>query len=66
MSKLTIAVSQIDLVLGKPQKNLETIQTDIVHAKLHGADVIVLPELWSSHNHPGGEPDSYMRFLWFE
>jgi omega-amidase len=48
MSKLTVAISQIDLVLGKPQKNLETIQTDIVHAKLHHADVIVLPELWSS------------------
>jgi omega-amidase len=48
MSKLTIAISQIDLALGKPDKNLETIKTDIVHAKLHNADVIVLPELWSS------------------
>jgi len=48
MSKLTIAISQIDLALGKPEKNFETVKTDIVHAKLHNADVIVLPELWSS------------------
>jgi len=48
MSKLTIAVSQIDLALGKPQKNLETIKNEIVHAKLHNADVVILPELWSS------------------
>jgi omega-amidase len=48
MSKLTIAVSQIDLALGNPQKNLDTVTANIVHAKLHNADAIVLPELWSS------------------
>ena len=48
MSNLAIAISQIDLALGNPQKNLETVKNEIVHAKLHNANVLVLPELWSS------------------
>lgn len=48
MSILTLALAQIDLALGEPQKNLATVRAKIAEAKTRGADVIVLPELWST------------------
>ncbi len=48
MKSLTIALAQIDLVLGNPEENLATVRARVVEARERGADVIVLPELWSS------------------
>lgn len=45
---LTIALAQIDLALGDPAKNLATARAQIAQAKARGADIVVLPELWSS------------------
>jgi predicted amidohydrolase len=45
---LTLALAQIDLTLGDTSRNLHTARTYIAHAKAHGADVVVLPELWAS------------------
>jgi omega-amidase len=46
--KLTIALAQIDLALGDPAKNLATARAKIAEAKARGADIVVLPELWST------------------
>jgi predicted amidohydrolase len=46
--KLTIALAQIDLALGDPAKNLATARAKIIEAKARDADILVLPELWST------------------
>jgi omega-amidase len=48
MNRLTIALAQIDLALGNPTANLETARAAIAEAKGRGADIVVLPELWST------------------
>jgi predicted amidohydrolase len=48
MNTLTLALAQIDLALGDPTRNLETACAQIAEAKMRGADIVVLPELWSS------------------
>ncbi len=48
MKTLTIALAQIDLALGKPDQNLETARAKIAEAKARGADIVMLPELWST------------------
>jgi omega-amidase len=48
MKTVTIALAQIDLALGNPAKNLDTARAKIAEAKTRGADVILLPELWST------------------
>lgn len=48
MKTVTIALAQIDLALGSPAKNLETARAKIAQAKARGADIVVLPELWST------------------
>lgn len=48
MSNLTIALAQIDLAIGEPQKNLAAARAKIAEAKSCGAAIVVLPELWSS------------------
>jgi omega-amidase len=48
VNTLTIALAQIDLALGDPTKNLASARKKIAEAKARGADVVVLPELWSS------------------
>lgn len=48
MNTLTIALAQIDLAVGDPARNLQTAREQIRDAKTRGADIIVLPELWSS------------------
>lgn len=45
---LTLALAQLDLALGEPARNLERARAAIQQAKTRGAEVIVLPELWSS------------------
>ena len=48
MGAFTIALAQLDLALGDPGHNLESVRAKIAEAKTRGADIIVLPELWSS------------------
>ncbi len=45
---LTLALAQTDLALGDPARNLENARAQIAEAKARGADIVVLPELWSS------------------
>ena len=46
--QLTLALAQIDLALGDPARNLDNARAKIVEAKARGADMVLLPELWSS------------------
>ncbi len=48
MNTLTIALAQINLALGNPARNLESVRAKIAEAKARGAEIVVLPELWSS------------------
>ncbi len=48
MSTLTLALAQIDLAIGEPSKNLAIVRAKITEAKSRAADIVVLPELWSS------------------
>lgn len=48
MTKLTIALAQMDLVLGKPPQNFANACAKIAEAKACNADIVVLPELWST------------------
>jgi omega-amidase len=48
MKPLTIALAQIDLALGNPTKNLAAARAKIAEAKARGADIVALPELWST------------------
>ncbi|MCL5951432.1 MAG: carbon-nitrogen family hydrolase [Chloroflexi bacterium] len=48
MNKLSIALAQMDIVLGEPMQNLERARARIDEASERGADVVVLPELWGS------------------
>lgn len=48
MKTLTIALAQIDLALGNPTKNLDSARAKVAEAKARGADIVVLPELWST------------------
>ncbi len=48
MSKLHIALAQFDLVFGDPQANLTHVARFSAEAAQRGADVLVLPELWST------------------
>lgn len=47
-NELTLALAQIDLALGDPARNAQTVCARVAQAKTRGADIIVLPELWSS------------------
>jgi predicted amidohydrolase len=47
-SRLTLALAQIDLALGDAARNLHTARACVAQAQARGADVVVLPELWSS------------------
>lgn len=48
MNSLTIALAQIDLALGQPARNLDAVCAKIEQAKARGAQVMLLPELWST------------------
>ncbi len=48
MNSLTIALAQMDLSLGQPQQNLTAAHAQVAQAKARGADMVVLPELWST------------------
>ncbi len=48
MATRTIALAQINLTLGQPAQNLKTARAQIGEAKARGAELVVLPELWST------------------
>lgn len=48
MEPLTISLVQTDIVLGEPRTNLEAIHPFVAEAHRRGADLVVLPELWST------------------
>ncbi len=48
MKTLTIAVAQIDLSFGQPERNLAEARAQAAQAQARGADIVVLPELWAS------------------
>jgi len=45
---LSIALAQADFVFGKPEKNFQKASQMINDAAEKGADIVLLPELWSS------------------
>lgn len=46
--ELTISLGQMDVALGQPERNLETVRALAAEAAARGSDVLLLPELWSS------------------
>ncbi len=46
--QIHVALAQIDIHLGTPAKNLVTVQQSAITAARQGADLLVLPELWST------------------
>ncbi len=46
--QITVALAQIDIVAGDPTANLATVQTLAATAAARGAELLVLPELWST------------------
>ena len=48
MAGLKISLAQMDVKLGRPQENLATVRQFAEDAAAQGADVLVLPELWST------------------
>lgn len=45
---MKISLAQMDVVLGEPQTNLETVRLMAAEAARRGSQVLVLPELWST------------------
>lgn len=48
MAGLKISLAQMDVKLGRSQENLATVRRFAKVASAQGADVLVLPELWST------------------
>src|SRR5512135_3263125 len=48
MNKLTIALAQIDLAIGEPNLNCDKARSYAEQARAQHADILVLPELWST------------------
>jgi len=46
--KLTISLAQMDVKLGQPDANLKKVKGLVAQAVQEKADVVVLPELWST------------------
>ncbi|MCA9919048.1 MAG: carbon-nitrogen family hydrolase [Anaerolineales bacterium] len=46
--KRTISLGQMDVQLGNPEANWQTVQAMTAEAKRRGSDVVVFPELWST------------------
>lgn len=45
---LKISLAQINVILGEPQTNLETVRLMAAEAARRGSQLLVLPELWST------------------
>lgn len=48
MTKLKIAIAQIDVAFGQPAKNFQTIATYVKQAATQGADIVAFPEMWNT------------------
>jgi predicted amidohydrolase len=46
--ELQVALGQMDIVLGEPEANLQTVQKLVARAAAQGAQLLLLPELWGS------------------
>ena len=46
--QLTLALAQMDILVGQPDRNLELASTLALEAAQQGCDLLLLPELWSS------------------
>lgn len=46
--KWSISIGQMDVQLGKPQANLQTVKAMTAEASRRGSDIVVFPELWST------------------
>ena len=46
--KLTISLGQMNVQLGEPAINLTSMKKMAAEAASRGADILVLPELWST------------------
>ncbi len=46
--KIRVAIIQMDVSAGKPERNLSRAASFLKEAREHGADVALLPELWLS------------------
>ncbi len=46
--ELIVALAQIDIQFGDPAPNLRVVEEMAADAARHGADVLVLPELWTT------------------
>lgn len=46
--ELTISLGQMDIALGRAERNLEAVRRLAAEAAARGSDVLVLPELWST------------------
>jgi omega-amidase len=46
--ELIVALAQIDIEFGQPTSNVEVVEEMAADAARQGADVLVLPELWST------------------
>jgi omega-amidase len=44
--EITIALAQMDIVLGQPQENLDAAQALCARAASQGANLVLMPELW--------------------
>lgn len=43
-----VAVAQIDIALGEPDRNYQTVTQAVKDAAKAGADVVVFPEMWNT------------------
>jgi predicted amidohydrolase len=46
--KLTLSLGQMDVRLGEPEQNFETVRAWVKEAAGRGSDVVLFPELWST------------------
>lgn len=46
--RFKIALAQLELELGNPNKNLFVVENAVAEAAREGADLVLLPELWAS------------------
>lgn len=44
--EITLALAQMDIVLGEPDENVATARTLVAQAANEGANLVLLPELW--------------------
>jgi predicted amidohydrolase len=46
--EITLALAQMDIALGQPEKNVYTARSLARRARAQGADLLLLPELWAT------------------